>query len=87
MPLPGKGLLRRLLPTPMPKHTEERLKLMATGLQNVALAIGVGTLLTPMINPAFAISLPGKIVAGLIAGATEVLALYALGFIPTSKTP
>jgi len=71
----------------MPKHTEERLKLTASGLQNVALAIGVGALLTPMLNPAFVISLPGKIVAGLIAGAVEVLALYMLGFIPTSKAP
>ncbi len=87
MPLPGKGLLRRMLPTPMPKHTEERLKLMASGLQNVALAIGVGALLTPMLNPAFIISRPGQIVAGLIAGAVEVLALYMLGFIPTSKAP
>ena len=87
MPLPGQGLLRRLLPTPMPKHTEERLKLMASGLQNVALAIGVGALLTPMLNPAFIISRPGQIVAGLIAGAVEVLALYMLGFIPTSKAP
>ena len=87
MPLPGKGLLRRLLPTPMPKHTEERLKLMASGLQNVALAIGVGALLTPMLNPAVIISRPGQIVAGLIAGAVEVLALYMLGFIPTSKAP
>ena len=87
MPLPGKGLLRRLLPTPMPKHTEERLKLTAAGLQNLALAIGVGTLLTPMLNPAFVVSLPGQIAAGLIAGATEVVALYALGFIPTSKAP
>lgn len=87
MPLPGKGLLRRLLPTPIPKHTEERLKLTATGLQNVALAIGVGALLTPMLNPAFAIGLAGKIVAGLIAGTTEALALYTLGFIPTSKVP
>ena len=85
MPLPGKGVLRRVLPTPLPKHTEERLKLMAAGLQNVALAIGVGTLLTPMLNPAFAISLPGQIAAGLIAGVIEVLALYALGFIPTSQ--
>ena len=87
MPLPGKGLLRRLLPTPMPKHTEERLKLTASGLQNVALAIGVGALLTPMLNPAFVISRPDQIVAGLIAGAVEVLALYMLGFIPTSKAP
>ena len=73
------------MPTPTPKHTEERLKLAAAGLQNLALAIGVGTLLTPMLNPAFVVSLLGQIAAGLIAGATEVVALYALGFIPTSQ--
>lgn len=39
MPLPGKGLLRRVLPAPMPKHTEEHLKLTAAGCQNIALAV------------------------------------------------
>ena len=87
MPLPGKGLLRRLLPTPMPKHTEERLKLTATGLQNIALAVVVGTFLTPLLNPAFTVSLSGKVLAGVTAGIAELLALYLLGLIPTSQNP
>jgi hypothetical protein len=87
MPLPGKGMLRRVLPTPLPKHTEERLKLMAGGLQNIALAVVVGAFLTPLLNPAFAISLGGKVLAGVTAGIAELLALYLLGLIPTSENP
>ena len=87
MPLPGKGLLRRMLPAALPKHTEERLKLAAGGLQNLALAVVVGAFLTPLLNPAFNVSLPGKALAGATAGVVELLALYLLGLIPTSQTP
>lgn len=76
-----------MLPAPVPKHTEERLKLTAAGCQNIALAVVVGTFLTPLLNPAFTVSLPGKVLAGVSAGIAELLALYLLGLIPTSQSP
>ena len=87
MPLPGKGLLRRVLPAPMPKHTEERLKLAANCLQAIALALFGTVLIVPHFNASFVVSIEDRTAATAVMGVSEVLAFYLLGFIPTSTTP
>ena len=86
MPLPGKGLLRRVLPAPMPKHTEERLKLAANCLQAIALALFGKGLMVPRFIAPFVVSIAHRTASTAIMGVSEVLAFYLLGFIPTSTT-
>lgn len=73
------------MPQSSPKHTEERLKLLANGLQNVAIATFVGVLLTPLINPAFIVTWGQTIAAAAVISALELIALYLLGLIPVSN--
>ena len=69
------------------KHREERLKLLANCRQNIALAMFVGVLLTPWINPAFVVTWGQTIAATAVISVLELLALYLLGLIPVSKDP
>ncbi len=75
------------MPESLIKHTEERLKLLANGLQNIAVAMFVGVLLTPLINPAFVVTWGQTIAATAMMSVLELLALYLLGLIPVSKDP
>ena len=75
------------MPQSLTKHTEERLKLLANGLQNIAIAMFVGVLLTPLINPAFVVTWGQTIAATAMMSVLELLALYLLGLIPVSKDP
>ena len=75
------------MPQSLTKHTEERLKLLANGLQNIAIAMFVGVLLTPLINPAFVVTWGQTIAATAVMSVLELLALYLLGLRPASKDP
>jgi len=73
------------LPSPppvSPKHIEERLKLAATGLQNLALMIFATVVIAPLLNPAMAVSTWVAMLAFGVAGAAEVSAFLLLRYIP-----
>ena len=77
------------LPTKPPhssKHTEERLKLLATGLQNLALALFVGIVIAPVFNAS--IVAPGlwQVAAFVAAGVAEGVAIILLRYIPPPVT-
>ena len=78
MPLPTK-------PRPSPKHREERVKLLATGLQNLAVVLFGAVLLTPLVNASFTVTWAHRLAALAGFAVLEGLALYLLGFIPTSE--
>lgn len=74
----------RLPPMPprSPKHTEERLKLAASGLQTFALALFVGVLLVPSFNASIVLSLNAQLAVFLTAGSAEAFAFVLLRYIP-----
>ena len=57
-----------------PKHREERLKLAANGLQNLALALFAGVLIAPVLNPALIAPLPVRLAAVALAGLAVLVA-------------
>ncbi len=78
---------RPTLPPFSPKHAEDRLRLLATGFQNSALAVLLGVLILPAFNGSTALSLPVRVSAFVIAGFTEGLALVLLRFISQQPNP
>lgn len=70
-------------PPQSPKHTEERLKLLATGLQNLALALFVGIVVAPALNASIVAPLPWQVAAFVAAGSAEGVALVLLRYIPS----
>lgn len=69
-------------PTHSPKHTEERLKLLANGLQALALALFIGIVVGPAFNASIVASVPWQISAFVAAGAAEGVAIVLLRYIP-----
>ena len=70
-----------------PKHTEERIKLAASGLQLLAIALVGAAFIAPMFNsslgaPAW-ITAPAAFVAALLEGAAMII----LRYIPVSPIP
>ena len=79
-----------LFPSPPPlarKHVEERFKLMAGGLQNLALLLFGAVLLQPLINGSLTPASWLKIVAMLVAGSAELFAIALLRYIPFTPDP
>ena len=74
----------RLL-TQNPKHREESLKLLATGLQNLALAVFVGIVLAPFFNASIVATPWQQFGAFLTAGVLEGVSLILLHYIPTQQ--
>ena len=75
------------LPPYSPNHAEERLRLLATGFQNAALAVLLGVLILPAFNGSPLLSFPVRLGAFVIAGITESLALILLRYIPQPPDP
>ena len=75
------------LPPPARKHTEERLKLAASGLQLLALALFGAGLLAPLFNSALTDPLWAKAVISILAGLAESAAFKALRYIPFQQDP
>lgn len=65
-----------------PKHREERLKLLASGLQLLVVALFAGVAVAPLVNDALRVPLWGYAAAGAAAVALELLALALLRYIP-----
>ena len=65
-----------------PKHREERLKLLAAGLQNFAIALFLGVLVLPAFNATLATSWSVRVGAFLVCGVAEAAALVLLRYIP-----
>ena len=82
MPLPTK-------PPLSPKHTEERLKYAATGLQTFAFTLFVGVLIGPAINPNLVAPLLLRAAAIVVAGLAVLLGFILLRYIqvPDPKEP
>ena len=74
----------RLL-TQNPKHKEESLKLLAAGLQNLALAVFVGIVLAPFFNASITATTLQQVGAFLAAGVFEGVALILVHYIPTQQ--
>ena len=70
------------LPPPLPKHAEDRLRLLATGFQNAALAVLLGVLILPAFTGSPPLSFPVRLSAFVVAGIAESLALILLRYIP-----
>ena len=75
MPLPTK-------PPLSPKHTQERLKYAATGLQTVAFTLFVGVLIGPALNPSLVAPLLLRAAAIVVAGLAVLLGFILLRYIP-----
>lgn len=75
------------LPPFSPRHAEERLRFLATGFQNAALAVLLGVLILPAFNGSPVLALPVRLGAFVIAGITESLALILLRYIPQPPNP
>lgn len=67
-----------------PKHREERLKLAANGLQNLALALFASVLIAPVLNPALIAPLPVRLAAVALAGLAVLVAFILLRYIPVT---
>lgn len=86
MPLPR--LRQRLqLPPRNPKHTEERLKLLASGLQLLAIAIVGSAFIAPLFNATLGAPARTTLQAAFVAGLLESAALFLLRCIPINTTP
>ena len=59
----------------------ERIKLMASGTQLVAIGILVGSFVSPFFNPGLPIPLWARFGAATVAGLLELLALRILGYL------
>ena len=68
-----------------PKHVEERLKLLANGLQNLAVLLLGGVFVTPLLNASFIVTWPERAGAALLIAAAEGTALLLLRRIPMSE--
>ena len=79
----------RLPPKPphAPKHSEERLKLAASGLQALALTLFAAVLIAPLLNTSLTAPLWAKVATAVVASMAEGLAFRLLGYIPTTTTP
>ena len=78
---------RLLLPPRDPKHTEERLKLLAGGFQLLAIAIVGAAFIAPLFNNALGASARTTLQAALVAAVLEGAALFLLRCIPIATTP
>jgi len=76
MPIPRRPPLQ-------PKHTEERLKLAANGLQALALLLFGAVLLSPLLNASVVAPLWVRGAAFMFSGACELSAFILLRYIPT----
>ncbi len=70
-----------------PKHTEERLKLAANGLQALALASFAGVLLAPLLNHSLDSPFWVQALALAFCGLAELGAFTALRYIPITPNP
>lgn len=75
------------LPPFSPRHTEERLRLLATGFQNAALAVLLGVLILPAFSGSPVLPFAVRLGAFVIAGIAESLALILLRYIPQPQDP
>lgn len=64
----------------------ERFKMMANGLQVIALGILGAAIIAPLFNPALKPSFLVRAGGGVVAGLVELLALRVIGYISV-KTP
>ena len=71
------------LPPLAPKHTEERLKLAASGLQSFALALFIGVIVAPVISPSMNAPYWVRALTLFAVGALEFTAFLLLRYIPT----
>jgi protein-S-isoprenylcysteine O-methyltransferase Ste14 len=71
------------LPPRTKKHTEERLKLLASGAQLLALALITSALIAPLFTSTVSTPSWERWVAVGLAIVAEIAALTLLGFIPT----
>lgn len=71
-------------PPRSPKHTEERLKLLASGLQALALAMFAAVVIAPQFNDQFTAPTSLRISFALIASFAEGVAFVVLRYIPTT---
>lgn len=78
---------RLLLPPRNPKHIEERLKLLASDLQLLAIAIVGSAFIAPLFNATLGAPHQVTIQAAVIAVLCESAALILLRYIPISTTP
>ncbi len=70
-----------------PKHTEERLKLAANGLQAFALTIFAAVLIAPILNHALTTPFWMRAVTIVLCGLAELGAFTALRYIPPTPSP
>ena len=70
-----------------PKHREERLKLAASGLQALALALFGAVLIAPAFNAQLAAPVWVKLALSAIASVAEGLAFFVLRYIPAKSDP
>ena len=75
------------LPPRSPRHREERLKLAAGGLQNLALAVFATVLIAPVVNPNLLATPRVAIGAVLCGSVAEGLAFILLRYIPVAEPP
>lgn len=69
-------------PPASPKHTEERLKLAASGLQALALTVFATIVIAPLLNAAMAVPTWVGLLGFGFAGSAEVSAFLLLRYIP-----
>lgn len=75
-------------PPPLdPKHLEERAKLLATGLQNLALLLFGAVLLQPVLNASLTPPAWIRVFAILICGSAELSAVIILRYIRYTPAP
>ena len=86
MPFP-KVPSRLRLPPRNPKHTEERLKLLAGGFQLLAIAIVGAAFIAPLFNATLGAPTQTTNQAAFVAALLEGAALFLLRCIPISTTP
>ena len=90
MRMPGIALLRRLAPIKpalSTKHREERLRLLATGLQNFGLALFLGVVVLPAFSASTITPFRIRFLAFVVAGMAESLAFILLRYIPPPPGP
>lgn len=68
------------------KHREERAKLLAGGLQNLALLLFGAVLLQPALNPSLTPSNLQRVLAILVVGGAELSAVLLLRYINYTQT-
>lgn len=73
------------MPEHTPKHTEEQLRLLATGCQNLALTLTAASVIAPMLNHSMSVPLWARVLVPPAAGLIEFLALMLIRYLPPPK--